>query len=71
MPMVKINGPSPAPVIPIKILAYLFDSFKWFPITNGQLTMLLEGNTCNSEKIFEEFDIQPIKFDKESLSYLN
>ena len=24
----------PAPVIPIKILAYLFDSFKWFPITN-------------------------------------
>ena len=61
----------PAPVIPIKILAYLFDSFKWFPITNGQLTMLLEGNTCNSQKIFEEFDIQPIKFDKESLSYLN
>ena len=61
----------PAPVIPIKILAYLFDSFKWFPITNGQLTMLLEGNTCNSEKIFEEFNIQPIKFDKESLSYLN
>ena len=61
----------PAPVIPIKILAYLFDSFKWFPITNGQLTMLLEGNTCNSEKTFEEFDIQPIKFDKESLSYLN
>ena len=61
----------PAPVIPIKILAYLFDSFKWFPITNEQLTMLLEGNTCNSEKTFEEFDIQPIKFDKESLSYLN
>ena len=61
----------PAPVIPIKILAYLFDSFKWFPITNGQLTMLLEGNTCNSEKTFEEFDIQPIKFDKESLNYLN
>ena len=61
----------PAPVIPIKILAYLFDSFKWFPITTGQLTMLLEGNTCNSEKTFEEFDIQPIKFDKESLSYLN
>ena len=61
----------PTPVIPIKLLAYLFDSFKWFPITNGQLTMLLEGNTCNSEKTFEEFDIQPIKFDKESLSYLN
>ena len=61
----------PAPVIPIKILAYLFDSFKWFPITNGQLTMLLEGNTCNSEKTFEEFNIQPIKFDKESLNYLN
>tara|TARA_X000001036_G_C20679418_1_gene805392 strand:- start:2174 stop:3094 length:921 start_codon:yes stop_codon:yes gene_type:complete len=61
----------PAPVFPIKVLASFLDSFKWFPITNGQLTMLLEGNTCNSDKTFEEFNIKPIKFDKDSLNYLN
>jgi len=60
----------PAPVLPIKIIAFFLERFKWFPITNGQLTMLLEGNTCNSEKIFEEFNIEPIKFDKNSLKYL-
>ena len=61
----------PAPVFIIRIIAFLLEGFKWFPITNGQLTMLLEGNTCNSEKIFEQFNIEPIKFDKNSLQYLN
>ena len=61
----------PVPVFPIKILAYLLGKFKWFPITNGQLTMLLEGNICNSEKTFEKFNIRPINFDKNSLKYLN
>ena len=60
----------PAPIIPIRIITFFLERFKWFPITNGQITMLLEGNTCNSQKIFEEFDIEPIKFDKESLQYL-
>ena len=60
----------PAPVLPIKVIAFFFERFKWFPISNGQLTMLLEGNTCNSGKIFEEFNIEPIKFDKNSLKYL-
>ena len=61
----------PVPVLPIRILAFFLKRFKWFPITNGQLTMLLEGNICNSQKIFEEFNIEPIKFDKKSLKYLN
>ena len=61
----------PAPTLPIKVIAFFFERFRWFPITNGQLTMLLEGNTCNSQKIFEEFNIEPIKFDKNSLEYLN
>ena len=60
----------PVPVLPVKILAFFLEQFKWFPITRGQLTMLLEGNTCNSQKIFEEFNIEPIKFNKHSLSYL-
>ena len=61
----------PVPIFPIRIGALFLERFKWFPITNGQLTMLLEGNTCNSQKIFEEFNIEPIKFDKISLEYLN
>ena len=60
----------PAPVLPIKIIAFFLERFKWFPVTRGQLTMLLEGNTCDSKKIFEQFNIEPIKFQKESLTYL-
>ena len=60
----------PAPVLPIKLIAFLLERFKWFPITRGQLTMLLEGNTCDSQKVFNEFNVKPIKFNQESLSYL-
>ena len=60
----------PAPVFPIKMAAGLLDRFAWFPITADQLTMLMEGNTCSS-KVFEEFDLNPIQFDIDSLQYLN
>jgi len=50
--------------------AGLLDRFAWFPITADQLTMLMEGNTCSS-KVFEEFDLNPIQFDIDSLQYLN
>ena len=67
----KTKWTIPAPVLPIRAIAFFLERFKWFPITNGQLTMLLEGNTCNTQKTFEEFNIDPIKFDKNSLQYLN
>tara|TARA_A100001011_G_scaffold325340_1_gene348259 strand:+ start:68409 stop:69335 length:927 start_codon:yes stop_codon:yes gene_type:complete len=60
----------PAPVMPIKLVAALFDRFKLFPITRDQLTMLLEGNTCDSSNLFSDFDIQPIDFNSKNLSYL-
>ena len=60
----------PVPVEFIKIVAFLFDRFKFFPITRDQLTMLLEGNTCTSEQLFDEFEITPIKFCPKNLSYL-
>jgi uncharacterized protein YbjT (DUF2867 family) len=59
----------PAPVFPIKTLAAILDRFAWFPITVDQLTMLMEGNTCSS-KVFTEFEIETIHFEKNSLSYL-
>ena len=61
----------PVPVDLIKILAFLFDRFKFFPITRDQITMLLEGNTCQSRQLFNEFDITPIKFSIKNLSYLH
>ena len=61
----------PAPVLPIKLLAMLFDGFSWFPISKDQLNMLMEGNICNSEKSYSDFNYKPKQFSKQNLSYLN
>ena len=42
-----------------------------FSFTKDQLTMLLEGNTCDSSSAYDEFDIQPTDFSVENLSYLS
>ena len=60
----------PAPVIPIKIVASIFERFPFFPITKDQLTMLLEGNTCDSTIAFKDFEVDPISFSIENLEYL-
>ena len=59
----------PVPVVAIKMVAHLFDRFEWFPITQDQLTMLMQGNTV-SEQYFTEFDITPKLFSAENLGYL-
>ena len=60
----------PAPVIAVKSVASALDRFSWFPVTVDQLTMLVEGNTCDSSKYFSENKIDPIPFTEENLSYL-
>lgn len=60
----------PAPVFAVKLLAAVFGRFAWFPITKDQLTMLVEGNVCSSEDVFNMFGIIPIPFNSESLAYL-
>ena len=60
----------PAPVIPIKLAASIFERFPFFPITKDQLTMLLEGNTCDSTIAFKDFEVDPISFSVENLEYL-
>ena len=67
----KIKWTMPAPVFPIKMVAGMLDRFSFFPITKDQLTMLLEGNTCDSKEVFEEFKIDPIPMNKDTLNYLN
>ena len=60
----------PAPVAIVKTVAAIFDRFSWFPVTKDQLTMLVQGNTCDSQKIFSDNEITPIAFNEENLSYL-
>ena len=60
----------PAPVVAVKAVASLLDRFSWFPVTKDQLTMLVEGNTCESTKYFSDNDIKPLPFNIENLSYL-
>ena len=60
----------PAPAIFIRSIAALFDRFSWFPITRDQLTMLMEGNTCEPSELFTKFEVVPKTFTPEELSYL-
>ena len=60
----------PAPLIAVKTVAAMLDRFSWFPVTRDQLTMLVEGNNCDSTKFFSENNIKPISFNSENLSYL-
>ena len=59
----------PVPVFIVKIVAGIMGSL--FPISKDQMTMLMEGNTCDSQENFNLFGItSPIKFNEENLSYL-
>ena len=60
----------PAPVMLIRVLATALDRFAFFPVTRDQLTMLMEGNTCDGEQTFETFGVEATRFNKASLSYL-
>ncbi len=60
----------PVPVAPVRLAAGLFDSQSWFPLSRDQLTMLMEGNTCDGRQAFSTFGIQPIACDLSALAYL-
>lgn len=60
----------PAPVLLLKGLAAALDQYAFFPITRDQLTMLMEGNTCDGDDAFQTFGLEPTPFDTTRLSYL-
>ena len=60
----------PAPALFIGTLALFLDRFEWFPISRDQINMLIEGNTCNSDRIFKRYNIKSIKFESKNLDYL-
>jgi len=60
----------PAPAIFIKIAASIFGNL--LPVSREQLTMIMEGNVCNSEEVFGIFGIdKPITFSPKNLDYLS
>ena len=60
----------PAPVLLLKGIAAMLDHYAFFPITRDQLTMLMEGNTCDGYEPFRTFGLMTTPFDTANLSYL-
>ncbi|MES9970654.1 MAG: NAD(P)H-binding protein [Candidatus Thiodiazotropha sp.] len=60
----------PVPAFAPAMAAAALDRFQWFPISRDQIRMLLKGNVCSGEKIFNLCQIKPQSFDKQSLSYI-
>jgi uncharacterized protein YbjT (DUF2867 family) len=61
----------PAPALAVKATAAIFDRYPWFPITRDQITMLLEGNCCDTGNGLARLGIDPAPFDAQALAYLN
>ena len=60
----------PAPGWGVKLVASLLGWIPAFPISRDQVTMLMEGNTCDSSEFLSEFQITPLPFTPENLTYL-
>ncbi len=52
------------PVFMMKAVACAFEYFSFFPLTKGQINMLLEENITDSKIYFEELNIKPIGFEE-------
>lgn len=58
----------PAPALGVKSLAAVFDRFAFFPVTREQITMLLQGNTCETGS--SDLNGKSKYFSDENLDYL-
>ena len=59
----------PVPACGVSVAASILDRFEAFPVTQDQITMLMEGNTCPADDLVE-LGIAPIAFNTETLGYL-
>lgn len=60
----------PAPAWGVSAVAALLERFPAFPITRDQISMLLEGNTCDGDDLRTLVD-NPITFTADNLHYLS
>lgn len=54
----------------LKLMARLLGRFAWFPLTLGQIRMLVEGNTCDATRFYHDFGLTPVPFKDGLASYL-
>lgn len=58
------------PKLLMVILAKLFQHFAFFPVTEAQIIMLYDENITEDNRIWEDFDIEPIGFEEGLREYL-
>jgi len=58
------------PVWTMRLAAFWLGRFTWFPLTTGQLRMLLEGNTCDPAPFYRDFGLTPVSFKDGLVRYL-
>ncbi len=58
------------PVWCMRVAANLCGRFRWFPLTTGQLRMLLEGSTCDPTAFYRDFGLEPVSFAEGLATYL-
>ena len=46
----------------MRLMAGLFGRFPWFPLTPGQIRMLLEGSTCDPSAFYQDFGLEAVVF---------
>ena len=54
----------------MRVAASMCGRFRWFPLTPGQLRMLLEGNTCDPAAFYQDFGLEPVSFPEGLVEYL-
>ena len=59
------------PVFVMQIMAEMLDWLPFFPVTNDQITMLLDGNVCDEKPFFDHFNITPDYFKPGIHKYLS
>jgi len=59
------------PVWCMRFAANLCGRFRWFPLTPGQLSMLLEGSTCDPTAFYQDFGLEPTPFAAGLARYLS
>ncbi|MBM4286345.1 MAG: complex I NDUFA9 subunit family protein [Deltaproteobacteria bacterium] len=59
------------PVWCMRVAANLCGRFRWFPLSPGQLRMLLEGSTCDPTDFYHDFGLTPVSFAAGLSSYLS
>jgi len=61
----------PVPAFGPSMAAALFDRFPWFPISRDQIRMLMVGNQCRGDEIFDLLGIEAEPFNPANLQYLS